>query len=205
LLAARRAGARPHPGKERGPRGVGAKPQGAPAGERSLRPGGQALARRLGAAPRRAADPRCVPAPGRLPLGRDRRARAPGKRRPDRRRGRPPAADDPGGGTAGDAGALGGDRGRLALRLATPARGLPRTRPAGAPVGLGRGPPRQDLQAGTGPGAGGTGRGRPAGNAPARSPAGLRGADPCASWLSGCGGGGGAQARLPCLAAAHQG
>ena len=83
-------------------------------------------------------------------------------------------------------------------------RRLPGARSAGAPVGLGRGPPRQDLQAGTRPGAGGAGRGLPPGDAPAWTAAGLRGAGARAPRPSGGGGGGGAQARLPCLAAAHQ-
>jgi hypothetical protein len=178
---------------------------GPPAGNGPLRPRGAALAGGPRAARRRAADPGCVPAPGRLPVDRDRRARAPGKRRSPRRRGCSPPVDDPRSGTPGDAGAPGGDRRGLALRLGAPARRLPGARSAGAPIGFGRGPPRQDLQAGTRPGAGDAGRGLPAGDAPAWTAAGLRGAGARAPRPSGGGGGGGAKARLPCLAAAHQG
>ena len=142
----RAARASPYAREERGAWGLGARPLRAPAGHRCVRQGRPALAGWARAARRRAPDARRLPAPGRLPRPRDRRAR-----RRDRQAGARLA-----GGAAADERPRRqrADRGRVhglgrrhpPLLLAAQARQLPRPRPARAPVRQQPGSARTHLQ-----------------------------------------------------------
>jgi hypothetical protein len=79
--SARAARTRTHAREERGARRAGAQPLRAAAGHRRVREGRAPLAGAAGAARRRAVDARRLPAPGRLPRRRDRRARGRDRRR----------------------------------------------------------------------------------------------------------------------------